>query len=105
MPPLWSKALAPAYGWCFRCGRLASSLTNLAVLLNFVICSADRQSRFIFTFRAGMIEQRLALPQRSPKPLTVPCTIDAPSLTAEREPATAVSESLWAWVPGRAGVL
>ena len=45
------------------------------------------------------MEQRLALPQRSPTPLMVPCTWLHPSSTAARELATASSESLWAWMP------
>jgi len=46
--------------------------------------------------RAGIMEVRLALPQRSPYPFMVPCTCLTPRLTANSELATAVSESLWA---------
>jgi hypothetical protein len=46
-----------------------------------------------------MTEQRLALPQRSPYPLTQPCTWVAPASTAASVLATATSESLWVWMP------
>ena len=45
-----------------------------------------------------MIEQIFALPQRSPKPLTVPWTMLHPERSAVKEPATAQSESLWQWI-------
>ena len=41
----------------------------------------------------------MALPQRSPMPLIVPCTILAPALTAASEFATPHSASLWVWMP------
>ena len=46
-----------------------------------------------------MIETRLALPQRSPKPLMVPWTWRTPSSTAAMVLATATSLSLCAWMP------
>ncbi len=46
-----------------------------------------------------MIETRLALPQRSPSPLSVPCTWRAPARTAASELATAFSVSSWQWMP------
>src|SRR2546426_5393435 len=46
-----------------------------------------------------MIEERLALPHRSPIPLIVPCTWSTPSWIAISELATAISASLWAWMP------
>ena len=46
-----------------------------------------------------MIETRLALPQRSPSPLSVPWIWRAPARTAASEFATACSVSLWAWMP------
>jgi len=46
-----------------------------------------------------MMEQRFALPQRSPKPLMVPCTCTMPCCTAMIELATAQSPSLWVWTP------
>ena len=49
-----------------------------------------------------MSETRLALPQRSPRPFSVPCTMRAPARTAARLLATAFSVSLWAWMPSRA---
>ena len=47
----------------------------------------------------GMMETRLALPQRSPSPLSVPWIWRAPARTAANEFATACSVSLWAWMP------
>ena len=46
-----------------------------------------------------MIEQRLALPQRSPRPLSAPWICLAPPRSAAKEMATACSVSLWAWMP------
>ncbi len=46
-----------------------------------------------------MTEIRSALPQRSPKPLIVPCTCTAPASTPASELATASSQSLWQWMP------
>ena len=42
---------------------------------------------------------QIGVPQRSPRPLSVPCTCRAPARTAARELATAFSVSLWAWMP------
>ena len=39
------------------------------------------------------------LPQRSPRPLTVPWTMVAPMRTAVSDPATATPLSLWQWMP------
>ena len=52
-----------------------------------------------FSFSVGMIETRLALPQRSPRPLSVPWICRAPARTAASEFATACSVSLCAWMP------
>ena len=49
--------------------------------------------------RLAASEIRSALPQRSPKPLIVPCTCAAPASTAASELATARSQSLWQWMP------
>ena len=46
-----------------------------------------------------MIEVRLALPVRSPRPLSVPCTWRAPARTAAIELATAQPVSSWQWMP------
>ncbi len=46
-----------------------------------------------------MIEVRLALPQRSPMPLSVPWIWRQPARTAVSELATALSVSLWVWMP------
>ena len=48
----------------------------------------------ILSCRVGMIEQRFALPHRSPYPLIVPCTWTAPQRTAASVFATARSPSL-----------
>ena len=53
----------------------------------------------ILISRFGIIEQRFAFPQRSPYPFMVPWTWVQPSWTAANEFATAVSLSLWAWIP------
>jgi len=52
-----------------------------------------------------MMEQRFALPHRSPYPLIVPCTCVTPFSTATRELATAISESLWVWIPSGSRVV
>ena len=52
-----------------------------------------------FSFKVGISEQRLALPQRSPSPFSVPWICRAPARTAASELATACSVSLWAWMP------
>ena len=49
-----------------------------------------------------MIVIRLALPVRSPMPLTVPCTCVAPASTAVSVLATAQPESSWQWMPSAA---
>ncbi len=50
-----------------------------------------------------MTAERLALPQRSPIPIRVPWTCEAPASTAMTELATAIPSSLWQWMPiGRA---
>ena len=46
-----------------------------------------------------MIVVRLALPVRSPRPLSVPCTWRAPARTAAIELATAQPVSSWQWMP------
>jgi hypothetical protein len=46
-----------------------------------------------------MTEHRLALPQRSPTPLIVPCTWIAPWRTAVSALITAHSPSLCVWMP------
>ena len=48
----------------------------------------------IFKCKFGIKEVKFALPQRSPKPLIVPCTKVHPSFTAVKVLATAQSESL-----------
>ena len=46
-----------------------------------------------------MIVVRLALPVRSPRPLSVPWTWRAPARTAAIELATAQPVSSWQWMP------
>ena len=73
--------------------------TERATEVRLRIASAGMHSWPSFSCRLGMIEQRLALPQRSPRPLMVPCTCVAPACTARMELATAISLSLWQWMP------
>ena len=106
-PPLCAKADLPTKGKCSSGVRLATSITK---------CDrSDRRARFpvgrhwspILSSKSGTIEHRLALPQRSPTPLMVPCTWMAPSRTPTSELTTAHSESLWVWIPNgcaRAGL-
>ena len=49
----------------------------------------------VFSIRVGISETRLALPQRSPRPLSVPWIWRAPARTAASVLATAFSVSLW----------
>ena len=60
---------------------------------------SKRSANSRFSFRVGISEQRLALPQRSPRPFSVPWICRAPARTAASELATACSVSLWAWMP------
>ncbi len=88
----------PTYGNRWSGSTLATSPMRLA---NEVRSERSRTEVFfpIFSISAGMIEQRLALPQRSPRPLIVPWTMVAPASTAASEFATANSLSLCAWMP------
>ena len=58
-------------------------------------------SKPIFSTRFGISEIMLALPQRSPSPLIVPCTWRTPARTAASVLATAFSVSLCVWMPSR----
>ena len=56
----------------------------------------------------GLLEQsvgirvtRFALPQRSPRPFSVPCTCRAPASIAASVFATALPVSSWVWMPSR----
>ena len=51
-----------------------------------------------FSASVGMSVTRLALPHRSPRPFSVPCTWRAPARIAASELATALPVSLWAWM-------
>ncbi len=53
----------------------------------------------VLSMSVGISETRLALPQRSPRPFSVPWIWRAPARTAASEPATAFSVSLWQWMP------
>ena len=61
------------------------------------ISKASENSRL--SRSVGISEHRLALPQRSPSPFSVPWICRAPARTAASELATACSVSLWAWMP------
>src|SRR3970282_2174125 len=103
--PLWANAAFPTKGWWRRFPTLAISATYPERAASFFICPSGRTPRFILTARQGMIEQRFAFPHRSPYPLIVPWTWVAPLSTAAREVATAISESLWVWIPSGRGVV
>ena len=66
MPPLWANAESPTYGWDDHGLRLASSETKRDTSRSSRSCSRGMHSSPIFSMRFGMIETRLALPQRSP---------------------------------------
>ena len=100
-PPLWAKALRPTKGRLCTGTTLAVSFTKRDSDLSFLRFSAGMQSRFIFRLRTGIMAVRSALPQRSPKPLIVPCTMTAPARTAAMELARASPQSLWVWMPSR----
>ena len=74
-----------------RVGRMRKALS----------CASDtpiskRSANSGLSFSVGMMDTRLALPQRSPRPLSVPWIWRAPARTAASELATACSVSLWA---------
>ncbi len=84
---------------------LAISLTARDSSVSLARFSSGTQRRSIFSCSAGMIEIRLAFPQRSPQPLIVPCTCVQPASTAASALATARSPSLWVWIPRRVGTV
>ncbi len=53
----------------------------------------------VFSISVGISVTRLALPQRSPMPFSVPWIWRTPASTAASELATACPVSLWAWMP------
>ena len=61
--------------------------------------SCSPVSKPILSTRFGISEIMLALPQRSPRPLIVPCTWRTPARTAASVLATAFSVSLCVWMP------
>ncbi len=66
MPPLCAKAESPTYGWEDHGLRLASSETRRETSRSSRRFARGMQSSPILSMRFGMIETRLALPQRSP---------------------------------------
>ena len=101
---LVGEALAPTYGWEGRWGMLATSATYLLASVSDSSCSWDTQSIPSLSFRLAITESRLALPHLSPYPFIVPWTWTAPAWTAANVPATAVSASLWVWMPRETGI-
>ncbi len=77
MPALVANALSPTYG-AWRLGtrfNISSSLREAAA--SPFNCSSDtlisnRSENSLFNLSVGMIDTRLALPQRSPRPFSVP---------------------------------
>ena len=104
MPALVAKALSPTYG-AWRSGLRFSTSSRMRLACVSVRsrsgvtpvwkCSANS----LFRSSVGMIDVRLALPQRSPMPLSVPWMWRTPARTAISELATAFSVSLWVWMP------
>ena len=68
-------------------------------ILSAVTPISNASENSFFRRSVGISEQRLALPQRSPSPFSVPWICRAPARTAASELATACSVSLWAWMP------
>ena len=65
MPPLWAKAALPTYGWLTGILTLAISLIYRAVFVSVRRLSSPMHSYPSFSCRFGMMEHRLAFPQRS----------------------------------------
>ena len=89
-----------------RVGRAVEQFVEAARDMGEVLQARRRRCRFRsarckcgFSASVRMIETRLALPQRSPMPLSVPWIWRTPASTAASELATACSVSLWAWMP------
>mmetsp|Transcript_10722 Transcript_10722/g.22319 ORF Transcript_10722/g.22319 Transcript_10722/m.22319 type:complete len:270 (-) Transcript_10722:1005-1814(-) len=100
-PPLWAKALAPTKGSAAGGGWLHNSATAAAVGVSSLRFWGWIALYPIFTCRSPIMVRRLALPVRSPYPLTHACTSLAPARTATRELATARPVSLWQCTPMR----
>ena len=66
IPPLWAKALRPTYGAQESGCRLAVSATKLLKAVSSSSRSGSSTSNPILSVSVGMMEMRLALPQRSP---------------------------------------
>ena len=98
-PALCANADSPTYGWWLFGAMFVTSETACAMR---VISPSDpfgSTLRPFFSCRLAMTENRLALPERSPYPLAVPCTCVAPASTAASELATAHAVSSWQWMP------
>ena len=99
IPALCANAESPTNGWLCQGVRFASSKANRATSRSSRRWASGIAWSPSFSVTFGMIEIRLAFPQRSPNPLRVPWTCSAPSTTAASEFATAHSPSLCAWIP------
>ena len=77
--------------------RLAMEAISLAPWDNSCSRSWGMQGMPSFTCKSGMMAERLALPQRSPKPSRVPWTWLAPASTPTTLLATAMPQSSWKW--------
>ena len=103
-PPLWAKARVADIGARCASGARFSRSSSRRDSMRQPLQRARRStpvSKPIFSIRVGISAIRLALPQRSPSPLSVPCTWRAPARTAASVLATAFSVSLWLWMPSR----
>ena len=105
MPAFVAKALAPTkgacrFGWRFRISSTCrDDVGELARASSSETPKSKRAAYPSFSFSAPMSVTRLALPQRSPRPLSVPWMWRAPASTAASEFATAQPQSSWAWMP------
>ena len=104
MPAFVAKAEAPTKGaWRSGCRFRSSSrarderVSSPSDASEIPVSNRDAYSGF--SASAPMSVTRLALPQRSPRPLSVPWIWRAPASTAASEFATAQPQSSWAWMP------
>mmetsp|Transcript_25828 Transcript_25828/g.80866 ORF Transcript_25828/g.80866 Transcript_25828/m.80866 type:complete len:302 (+) Transcript_25828:763-1668(+) len=97
IPPLCANAERPTKGAPLLGVRLATSSTYRdSSVSRGTDCGVRREyAPPLLRARQAAMETRSALPHRSPIPLIVPCTTDAPAETAASEFATASAQSLW----------
>ena len=62
---------------------------------------SKREAKGSLSMSVGISVTRSALPQRSPRPPSVPWIWRAPASTAASDPATALPVSSWVWMPSR----